>query len=100
MAIISSKKQPPEPNKEVKQPQKSAKVPAAENLLQSEAAINEQGKPEGLLKGRAFEMHITHGTLEAYATVMRDTMKTRLEKGIFGFCDSKVDIIFYDLANK
>jgi putative NADPH-quinone reductase len=59
---------------------------------------NESGMPEGLLKGRAFEMHMTHGTPAEYATVMRENIKKRLETGIFGFCNSKVDITFYDLA--
>ena len=45
MAIISSKKQSPEPNGEAKKQRELAKVPPAENLLQSAAAINEQGKP-------------------------------------------------------
>ncbi len=59
---------------------------------------NEAGMPEGLLKGRQFEMHITQGTPKAYATVMRENMKQRLDVGIFGFCDAKVDVTFYDLA--
>lgn len=59
---------------------------------------NESGMPEGLLKGRAFEMHMTHGTPVAYATVMRENVAKRLETGIFGFCDSKVEVSFYDLA--
>jgi putative NADPH-quinone reductase len=57
-----------------------------------------EGMPEGLLKGRAFELHTTQGTPEGYATVMRANMKQRLETGIFGFCDAKVAITFYDLA--
>jgi putative NADPH-quinone reductase len=57
---------------------------------------NEQGMPEGLLNGRAFELHTTQGTPEAYATVMRANMKQRLETGIFGFCGAKVDAIFHE----
>lgn len=56
---------------------------------------NESGTPEGLLKGRAFEMHMTHGTPEAYATIMRENIKQRLETGVFGFCNSKVEISFH-----
>jgi putative NADPH-quinone reductase len=56
---------------------------------------NEQGMPEGLLKGRAFELHTTQGTPEVYATAMRENMKKRLETGIFGFCDSKVTVTFH-----
>lgn len=59
---------------------------------------NDAGMPEGLLKGRAFEMHMTHGTPEAYATKMRENIKERFEVGIFGFCDAKVAVTFYDLA--
>lgn len=54
-----------------------------------------EGMPEGLLKGRAFELHTTQGTPEAYAEVLRVNMKQRLEVGIFGFCDAKVDVTFH-----
>ena len=54
-----------------------------------------EGIPEGLLKGRAFELHTTQGTPEIYATKMRANMKERLEVGIFGFCDAKVDVTFH-----
>jgi len=57
---------------------------------------NEQGSPEGLLNGRIFELHITHGTPEVYAKNMRENIKQRLEAGIFGFCNAKADIKFYD----
>ena len=53
-----------------------------------------EGMPEGLLKGRAFEVHTTQGTPEAYAAKLRANMKERLEVGVFGFCDAKVDIHF------
>jgi putative NADPH-quinone reductase len=58
---------------------------------------NEQGLPEGLLNGRAFEMHMTQGTPLSYAAVMNENIKTRLEKGIFGFTNSKVTLNFYDM---
>lgn len=57
---------------------------------------NESGMPEGLLKGREFELHMGHGTPKAYAEVMRENIKVRMEKGIFGFCDAKVSVTFYD----
>ena len=57
---------------------------------------NEQGMPEGLLNGRAFSYHLTHGTPAAYAAVMRENIKTRLEQGVFGFCGAKVAVHFYD----
>jgi NAD(P)H dehydrogenase (quinone) len=56
------------------------------------------GMPEGLLNGRAFAMHMTHGTPEGYASVMRENIKARMETGIFGFCNAKVSLSFYDLA--
>ncbi len=59
---------------------------------------NDDGTPVGLLKGRQFEVHLTHGTPHKIAEVMRHNIRERLEIGIFGFCDSKVDINFYDLT--
>ncbi|MFO5437872.1 MAG: Holliday junction branch migration DNA helicase RuvB, partial [Dolichospermum sp.] len=79
MAIISSKKQPPEPNKEVKQPQKSAKVPAAENLLQSEAAINEQGKPEESIRPQRFADYIGQQDLKDVLDIAIKAAKSRNE---------------------
>lgn len=72
----------------------------AQNVLSYGFAYHykENGMPEGLLKGREFSLHITQGTPEVYATVMRENMKQRLETGIFGFCDAKVGVTFYDLA--
>jgi putative NADPH-quinone reductase len=57
---------------------------------------NDQGMPEGLLKGRAFELHTTQGTPAAHAVIMRENMVKRLETGIFGFCDAKVTITFHE----
>lgn len=56
------------------------------------------GLPVGLLAGRAFEFHTTHGTPAAYAETLRANMKQRLEVGVFGFCDAKVAVTFYDLV--
>ena len=55
-----------------------------------------EGFPTGLLKGREFEFHITHGTPTPFAGKMLENIKARLIDGIFNFCDSKVDIHFYD----
>ena len=55
-----------------------------------------EGFPQGLLKGRAFELHLTHGTPTAYAGKMQENIKSRFVDGIFSFCDSVVDIHFYD----
>jgi len=51
---------------------------------------------EGLLKERVFEMHMTHGMPEAHAIAMRENISTRMQKGIFGFCNAKVKLAFYD----
>lgn len=54
------------------------------------------GTPEGLLTGRTFEMHLTHGTPAAHAGAMRENIQRRMEQGIFGFCKATVKIQFYD----
>lgn len=71
----------------------------AQNVLSYGFAYEyKDGLPVGLLVGREFELHTTHGTPAAYAEVMRSNIKQRLEVGIFGFCDAKVTVTFYDLA--
>lgn len=55
-----------------------------------------EGFPEGLLEGRAFELHLTHGTPTAYAGRMLENIKSRFVDGIFAFCNATVDIHFYD----
>ena len=52
--------------------------------------------PEGLLNGREFELHMTQGTPKAYAAVMRENITTRMDTGVFGFCNAKVAVSFYD----
>lgn len=56
------------------------------------------GTPEGLLSGRIFEMHLTHGTPAAYAGAMRQNIQKRMELGIFGFCNANVKITFYEAS--
>jgi len=58
---------------------------------------SDAGLPEGMLNGRAFEMHLTHGTPTVYAGVMQENIKTRLAQGIFAFCNATVDVQFHDL---
>ncbi len=58
---------------------------------------NESGMPEGLLNGREFTMHMTHGTPMGYALAMQENIKTRLTTGIFGFCKANVTVSFYDM---
>lgn len=53
------------------------------------------GTPQGLLAGRQFYMHITHGTPTEQAKPQIDNITERLTKGIFGYCDSKIDITFH-----
>ena len=79
MAIISSKKQPPEPNGEPKQPRESAKVPPAENLLQSEAAISEQGKPEESIRPQRFADYIGQKDLKDVLDIAIKAAKSRDE---------------------
>ncbi len=79
MAIISSKKQPPEPKKEVKQQQKLAKVPAAEDLLQSEAAMNEQGKPEETIRPQRFADYVGQQDLKDVLDIAIKAAKSRNE---------------------
>jgi Holliday junction DNA helicase RuvB len=79
MAIISSKKQPPEPNGEPKQQRESAKVPPAENLLQSEAAINEQGKPEESIRPQRFADYIGQKDLKDVLDIAIKAAKSREE---------------------
>jgi putative NADPH-quinone reductase len=55
-----------------------------------------EGMPQGLLNGRAFELHTTQGTPAAYATELRENMKKRITQGIFGFCGATVDVIFHE----
>lgn len=55
---------------------------------------NADGMPVGLLNGRAFTVHTTQGTPEAYATTLRANMEQRLKIGIFGFCGANVDVHF------
>jgi Holliday junction DNA helicase RuvB len=79
MAIISSKKQPPEPNREPKQQQESAKLPPADNLLQPEAAINEQGKPEESIRPQQFTDYIGQKDLKDVLEIAIKAAKSRGE---------------------
>lgn len=60
----------------------------------------ENNTPVGLLKGRMFEMHLTHGTPAEYAETMRKNILERITIGIFGLTGSSVSdvqVIFYDI---
>ena len=79
MAIISSKKQSPEPNGEAKKQRELAKVPPAENLLQSAAAINEQGKPEESIRPQRFADYIGQKDLKDVLDIAIKAAKSRDE---------------------
>lgn len=70
----------------------------AQNVLSYGFAYRytEDGTPEGLLNGRAFQLHMTHGTPLSYATKMLENIKERMSVGIFGFSNATVDIFFYE----
>ncbi|MFM6036384.1 MAG: Holliday junction branch migration DNA helicase RuvB, partial [Sphaerospermopsis kisseleviana] len=59
MTIISSKKQPPEPNGQPQQRSESPKAstqkaPPQENILQPEATVEEEGKQEESIRPQRF----------------------------------------------
>ncbi len=79
MAIISSKKQPQEPNGQPKQPQKSAKASPDENVLQPEAAIDEQGKQEESIRPQRFADYIGQKDLKDVLDIAIKAAKSRGE---------------------
>lgn len=58
MAIISSKKQPSEPNREPQLTTELEKKTVSDKILQSEAAFDEQGKPEESIRPQKFADYI------------------------------------------
>ncbi|MBH8566172.1 Holliday junction branch migration DNA helicase RuvB [Nostoc sp. CENA67] len=78
MAIISSKKQPPEPNGEPKQRRESAKAPSNENILQPEAAIDE-GKQEESIRPQRFADYIGQKDLKDVLDIAIKAAKSRGE---------------------
>ncbi|MEH2289713.1 Holliday junction branch migration DNA helicase RuvB [Nostoc sp.] len=79
MAIISSKKQPPEPNKEPKQRQESAKAPSTENILKPEAAIDEQEQQEEGIRPHRFADYIGQKDLKDVLDIAIKAAKSRGE---------------------
>ena len=53
------------------------------------------GSNVGLLDGREFEIHMTHATPTEYADIMHGNIKDRLKKGVFEYCNAKIDINFH-----
>lgn len=78
MAIISSKKQPPEPNRPPQQdrPEKKAATP---NLLQPEAAVDEQGKQDESIRPQRFADYIGQKDLKDVLEIAILAAKSRSE---------------------
>jgi holliday junction DNA helicase RuvB len=80
MAIISSKKQPQEPSKEPKQHREfPPKPPSGENLLQAEAAVDEQDKQEESIRPQRFEDYIGQKDLKDVLSIAISAAKSRGE---------------------
>ncbi len=79
MAIISSKKQPPEPNKEPKQRRESAKAASTNDILQPEAAIDEQDKQEESIRPQRFADYIGQKDLKDVLDIAIKAAKSRGE---------------------
>ncbi|MBW4612244.1 MAG: Holliday junction branch migration DNA helicase RuvB [Desmonostoc vinosum HA7617-LM4] len=79
MAIISSKKQPPEPNGQPKQRRESVKTPPDDKILQPEAAIDEQGKQEESIRPQRFADYIGQKDLKDVLDIAIKAAKSRGE---------------------
>lgn len=79
MAIISSKKQPPEPNGQPKQQRELAKAPPKPDLLQAEAAIDEQDKQEETIRPQRFADYIGQKDLKDVLDIAIKAAKSRSE---------------------
>ncbi|MBC1242188.1 ATP-dependent DNA helicase RuvB [Nostoc linckia z18] len=79
MAIISSKKQPPESNGEPKQRRESAKAASTNDILQPEAAIDEQDKQEESIRPQRFADYIGQKDLKDVLDIAIKAAKSRGE---------------------
>ena len=80
MAIISSKKQPQEPNGQPKkQHQESVKASSHQELLQAEAALDEQGKQEESIRPQRFADYIGQKDLKDVLDIAIKAAKSRGE---------------------
>ncbi|HLO89066.1 MAG TPA: Holliday junction branch migration DNA helicase RuvB [Nostocaceae cyanobacterium] len=79
MAIISSKKQPPEPNGQPQPPREAKAKPPSENLLQKEAAIDEQGKQEESIRPHRFADYIGQKDLKDVLEIAIKAAQSRNE---------------------
>ncbi|MBD2300491.1 Holliday junction branch migration DNA helicase RuvB [Nostoc sp. FACHB-190] len=79
MAIISSKKQPPEPNKKPKEQRESVTASAEEKILQPEAVLDEQGKQEESIRPQRFADYIGQKDLKDVLEIAIKAAKSRGE---------------------
>lgn len=79
MAIISSKKQPPEPGKKPKQKREKVKSPPHENLLQPKAVEDEEVKPEESIRPQRFADYIGQKDLKDVLAIAIEAAKSRGE---------------------
>ncbi len=78
MAIISSKKHP-EPGKKPKSKKEKVKSPTPENLLQPQAAQDEEGKPEESIRPQRFADYIGQKDLKDVLAIAIEAAKSRGE---------------------
>lgn len=79
MAIISSKKHPPEPGKKPKSKREKVKPPKNENLLQPQAVQGEEGKPEESIRPQRFADYIGQKDLKDVLAIAIEAAKSRGE---------------------
>ncbi|MEA5582261.1 Holliday junction branch migration DNA helicase RuvB [Nodularia harveyana UHCC-0300] len=79
MAIISSKKQPQEPNGQQKPRRESAPAPENEKILQPEAATEEEGKHEESIRPQRFADYIGQKDLKDVLDIAMKAAKSRGE---------------------
>jgi len=79
MAIISSKKQPQEPNEQPKQSRESVNAPAEDHLLQPEAAVDELEKHDEGIRPQQFADYIGQKDLKDVLEIAIKAAKSRGE---------------------
>ena len=79
MAIISSKKQPQEPNGQPKPSRELVKAPAEDNLLQPEAAVDELEKHDESIRPQRFADYIGQKDLKDVLDIAIKAAKSRGE---------------------
>lgn len=79
MAIISSKKQPPEPDRQPKQRRAAVTAPPQEDMLRPEAKEDEQGKQEESIRPQRFADYIGQKDLKDVLDIAIKAAKSRSE---------------------